>query len=91
MGRTPHKPRKPVKPGAMLWADDAACKNTPIEMWFNDFGCHTDADALRMCRRCPVMNNCRKYAIDNSLTDGIWGGLTPDQRKTYTKRLKAKL
>jgi WhiB family redox-sensing transcriptional regulator len=90
MGRPPFAGQKTSGIDLMLWADDAACKDTPIGLWFPDPGFFADGDALRMCRRCPVMMKCREYAINNGLDDGVWGGLTADQRKTYSKRSKAK-
>lgn len=42
-------------------------------------------DAKRLCSFCPVREECRDYAIANDETDGIWGGLTPDERDTYAR------
>lgn len=32
------------------------------------------------CRRCPVASACLDYALTNSENEGIWGGLTDDER-----------
>lgn len=74
----------------MRWAEDAACANTPIEMWFNELGEQYDDTALRMCRGCPVKTECLDYALTRKLSDGIWGGQTPLQREQQIKRVKAK-
>ncbi len=52
--------------------------------------CHTDADvreAKALCLSCPVMQECRDWALANSslTTHGIWGGLTPQQRRTHRR------
>ncbi|MFI2434716.1 WhiB family transcriptional regulator [Streptomyces sp. NPDC018693] len=36
--------------------------------------------AKERCARCPVREACADYAIDNGIRDGIYGGLTVDER-----------
>ncbi|MFF9364485.1 WhiB family transcriptional regulator [Streptomyces griseoluteus] len=36
--------------------------------------------AKALCTRCPVSDACTDYAIANDYRDGIWGGLTVDER-----------
>lgn len=43
--------------------------------------------ALKLCANCPVQLDCLQYAIDNNLTDGVWGGMTPPQREAHRKEL----
>jgi hypothetical protein len=76
--------------GNMDWADEAACKDTPLDIWFTELGFHADQEAIRICNRCPVINQCRDYAINNDQTDGIWGGMTPDQRFKHSRKRKAR-
>lgn len=45
--------------------------------------CHARA----LCGECPVVDACREYALrfegaTSVVRDGIWGGLTPNQRQT---------
>jgi WhiB family redox-sensing transcriptional regulator len=42
-----------------------------------------------VCRRCPVRVKCLEYAIGTKEPEGIWGGLTPRERKAYTRRKRA--
>lgn len=42
-------------------------------------------DAKALCAVCPVREACRDYAIANDETDGVWGGLTPDERADYAR------
>lgn len=51
------------------------------DLWFDD----ADA-ARRICAHCPVRNDCLSYAMDAEASSGIqligvWGGLSPIQRK----------
>lgn len=37
--------------------------------------------AVAMCRACPVRRECLQWAIDTNQQFGVWGGLTPNQRR----------
>ena len=41
--------------------------------------------ALMMCRECPVIEACARYAIDYE-EHGIWGGLRASERKALRSR-----
>jgi hypothetical protein len=34
-------------------------------------------EAKRICRDCPVQIHCLAWALENGVTDGVWGGTTP--------------
>lgn len=36
--------------------------------------------AKAICKRCPVIAECRDYADRRGETIGIWGGLAPEER-----------
>lgn len=38
-------------------------------------------DAVAVCATCPVVQQCQQYAIANEEEFGVWGGLTPEQRR----------
>lgn len=65
---------------AIDWYDDAACQGLG---WNAFFG--SDVDALasgrQLCASCPVRGRCLQFAINNDITVGIWGGLTPAERR----------
>lgn len=42
--------------------------------------------AREMCSDCPVRNLCASYAIDANETHGIWGGMSPFDRKTIRRK-----
>lgn len=42
-------------------------------------------EAKAICRRCPVEVDCGDWATWNLVADGIWGGLSPEQRKARRK------
>ena len=63
------------------WMRNAACKGHEPEAWFPRAGGKPDPKVLAVCDRCPVKDACRDYAIDTHADHGIWGGLSPEQRK----------
>lgn len=40
-----------------------------------------------LCSRCPVTDACLKYALENDIRFGIWGGTTPRDRYTLRRRM----
>lgn len=66
------------------WHLQSLCSDSAAydpDLWF------TDADvARRVCARCPVRNDCLNYAMEAEVESGtqligVWGGLSPIQRK----------
>lgn len=53
---------------------------------------HREADQRRkarsMCHQCPVMAQCRSYALANPALSGTWGGLTEQERTRIRNRDK---
>lgn len=77
----------------MDWRNDAACLAEDPELFFPDGWtpryARQIAAAVEVCRGCAVAEDCLRFALDQQLTAGIWGGLTPDQRKVAARRLPA--
>lgn len=65
---------------AQDWRDEAVCAQTDPELWFPEKG-GSATQAKGVCGGCPVRAECLQWALANGETDGIWGGLTPGQRK----------
>jgi WhiB family redox-sensing transcriptional regulator len=67
------------------WRDDAACRDANPDLFF-PIGTAGPAlrqigEAKRICRGCPVQTQCLAWALDNGITDGVWGGTTEDERR----------
>lgn len=64
------------------WMEEAACKGLKTDLFFPEKGGnHALTDALkRLCDRCPVQPDCLSYALRANITDGLWGGTTPNAR-----------
>jgi len=71
---------------AWEWQQDAACRDLPTEMFF-----HPDGErgpnrrnrvnaAKAVCATCPVIQACRKQALQLHEPYGIWGGMSEEDR-----------
>jgi WhiB family redox-sensing transcriptional regulator len=38
-----------------------------------------------ICEKCPLIEQCAEYAVSNQIAEGVWGGLTENQRKEIWK------
>lgn len=73
------------------WMADAACAglgDATEDAWFPPVG-NAQAKgkmAKRICGQCPVRRECLAYALHHGLEHGIWGGLTPNERKELRRQ-----
>ncbi|MGW7463840.1 WhiB family transcriptional regulator [Streptomyces xantholiticus] len=72
------------------WRASASCSTEDPELFF-PIGTTGPAllqieEAKAVCRRCPVMEECLDWAMDNGLDDGVWGGLSEEERRTLRRR-----
>ena len=72
----------------LAWQDDALCAQVDSEAFFPDRGGST-RDAKRVCAACDVAAQCLAYALANDERAGIWGGLSPVQRRRMQKAAAA--
>lgn len=80
----------------MWWTPQAACKEEDPELFFPkkpDVGevAVTNAKAAKeICATCPVLMECREYALDNPAMQGVWGGMThPERLRARAERREA--
>ena len=67
------------------WRDTAACRDADPDLFF-PIGTTGPArrqirEAKRVCRTCPAQTHCLAWALDNRVTDGVWGGTTGEERR----------
>lgn len=62
------------------WMTRAVCRQVDPEIFFGEAG-RWEADAKRICGRCPVRDQCLQDAQARNEEWGIWGGLTPAERR----------
>lgn len=62
------------------WMRDALCIEYQALDWFPGRGARIDAQR-DVCRRCRVKRECLRFALDDTLTAGVWAGTTADDRR----------
>jgi WhiB family redox-sensing transcriptional regulator len=74
-----------------MWRDHAKCKEMGNDTFFN----HGDKrgrkaheaikETVRFCQDCTVIKECLRFALENDIAYGVWGGTTPEERKVMVK------
>ena len=69
----------------MDWRRGAACAEEDPDLFF-PIGNTGPAllqieEAKGVCVRCPVMEQCLQWALETNQHDGVWGGLSEDERR----------
>ena len=63
----------------------ALCLQVDPELFFPEAGQSSISRHIRaaiaVCHRCEVRETCLQFALDNRITDGIWGGVHPRARR----------
>lgn len=68
------------------WQLHGACRGADSELFFHPYGerepsrSRRERAALAICRTCPVLAECRSYALAAREPYGVWGGLTETDR-----------
>jgi WhiB family redox-sensing transcriptional regulator len=76
--------RRAAEPPAEIWMDGAECVGN-WELFFPD---HADpGPAKRICQSCAVRRQCLAYALMSEERHGIWGGMTPGERRSHSRRV----
>ncbi len=74
------------------WWHSAACRDEDPELFFplSDMGpgAQQTARAKAVCARCPVRDECLRYAVENGLDYGVFGGLTERERRDFVRRAR---
>jgi len=69
----------------MDWFEQASCKGMDTDMFFADRGPNTRQmikNAKAVCKNCPVIQPCLNFAIETDSKHGIFGGLSPKERRS---------
>ncbi len=67
-------------PAQMLWAERGTCRpGATTDLFFPTRG-ESLAPAKALCRACPVIAECREWAMAHEKY-GVWGGLSENERQ----------
>ncbi|MCI0386399.1 WhiB family transcriptional regulator [Streptomyces sp. CNQ085] len=79
----------------MGWRESAACRGEDPELFFpiGDGGLarQQTARARAVCLGCPVMPQCRDWAVRSGETEGVWGGTTAAERRLIRRGFAGRL
>jgi WhiB family redox-sensing transcriptional regulator len=74
----------------MDWRHSAVCREEDPELFF-PIGNTGPAllqveEAKAVCRACPVMEHCLQWVLESGPEEGVWGGLSEDERRLMRRR-----
>lgn len=64
-----------------MWINNVACKPEDSKLFFSELKSNV-VKAKAICATCPVKADCLETALKNNEEYGIFGGTTPNERKT---------
>ncbi|QWF85710.1 WhiB family transcriptional regulator [Amycolatopsis sp. CA-230715] len=70
------------------WREDALCREADPDAFFPDRGGRV-VEAKRICARCDVQAQCLLDALRNDERFGVWGGLSPRERRRIRRDVAA--
>jgi len=69
------------------WKSMAACVGMDQAIFYPDSWAEGAVRrAKKVCERCIVRTSCGEYALAHEGPEGIWGGMTPDERRSERLR-----
>lgn len=74
------------------WVRDGSCAQVDPDLWFPEHGTGVSTKfAVAICQACPVRAECLDYSIRAREEFGVWGGMTPRERKKVLKTMDQEL
>jgi WhiB family redox-sensing transcriptional regulator len=75
------------------WRHEALCTDEDPELFFptGETGpaLAQIEQAKNVCRRCPVTEECLRWALDTGVDSGVWGGMSEVERRELKRRSSA--
>ena len=81
------------------WREEAACRGAASDTFFPeryDGALYNKKETLRLsreakeiCASCGVVDECFAFAILSNQSEGVWGGVTANERAKYRRRLRS--
>lgn len=67
------------------WAKQGACRTHPPDLFFPTRGADVTLPQS-ICASCPVREPCATYAAPWPGLQGVWGGTTAQERRTWRRQ-----
>jgi len=71
------------------WKFSSNCDTSHLDFLYDTEESVMRKCAVSLCYDCPVQNHCLYTAVVINEYYGVWGGLTPRQRRSLIKNLKS--
>ena len=74
------------------WQESANCREEDNSLFFLEAGARgrtkhkQELAAKKICRLCPVINECLAHALSVPEYFGVWGGTTADERNAILRK-----
>ena len=65
------------------WQARARCAKVEDPDIFHPHRGESLLPARNVCHKCPVKQECLEFAVDERITYGVWGGMSPPERKRW--------
>lgn len=75
----------PDPDSATAWMSDGNCRLHPPATFFPSDGAGVER-ARKICRGCPVADQCLDYALTERIEHGVWGGRSERDRRRILKQ-----
>lgn len=73
------------------WMSDANCRKMDVNLFFPARGATLSPFVKEVCSSCDVAEQCLWYANESIATNGVFGGMSPNQREKWRYRNKVRL
>lgn len=68
------------------WKKKANCSNMDTALFFPELGGNVPPFVREVCESCEVQDDCLWYANETYSDHGVFGGLTPMERRAWRKK-----
>jgi len=74
------------------WQEESNCKDIDSDLFFLDPQARgknkrdKEKAAVKICRSCPVIEQCLNHALSIPEYFGVWGGMTADERNSILRK-----
>ncbi len=78
---------------AVNWRESAACRSEDPELFFpigdDGLSLRQIEQARAVCHGCPVVRACADWALRHAEYDGVWGGMSAEERRSLRRDRRA--
>jgi len=74
------------------WQEESNCRDADSDLFFLDPAMRgkekhqKEREAKKICKGCPVIEQCLDHALNIPEFFGVWGGMTADQRNSILRK-----